>query len=112
MGLSSVALGVTGALAANADKINLAGSWATFWSKLNQGTFGQVMVYVGWIGLGVLLASVIKFAWDKRRGSGGQTSALLWSAIVGAICAAPNFLFPLVLKLADLLLNAGANLLK
>lgn len=93
-----------------AESVNFTGPWSTLWGKVNQGTFGDFMTLMTFIGIGVVIIAIGKLVWDKRRG-GGNPQPVLWSLLAGALFAAPNALIPIVLKLAEIVVNTIARVI-
>lgn len=94
------------------DKINLTAGWNTLWSAISGVIGGQVMLILTIIGVVLVVASVGKWIFDRRRG-GSATSGLgpvLWTLICGALLAAPQVIIPLLLSLLDLIANALVQL--
>ncbi len=85
-------------------KMNLAGSWIKLWNPINSAA-PKVLSLVAAIGVGIIVISVCKFFWDKRRGGGGNTQGLLFAVLIGAVLSGPNIILPLLLKLADAIVN-------
>lgn len=53
----------------------------------------------------IIVAGIVKYLWDKRRG-GGNTNALVWTIVVGAVLAAPALIIPILLAAIDVVVNA------
>lgn len=96
-----------------AGEVNLKGGWDRVWQAVQDGFPGlpQLMTIIGVI---LVVAALLKWAWDRRRGGGmGQGSAPLWGALIpGAILCAPGILFPLLLGLLDWVANICIQLAK
>lgn len=90
--------------------VNLRGAWTGLWAKINTGDFSQVLTLITWVGVALLAFALVKWAWNKRKGS-AQGSEVLYSAIIGAVFSAPNFLIPLVLGIFDAVANTVIKML-
>ncbi len=87
-------------------KVNLAAGWAKVWGVV-QGALGGVAGLLTAVGVILVVAALVKFLWDKRRGGGGQgSSAVLWAIVVGSVLAAPGLIIPLLLGVTDVVANA------
>lgn len=83
---------------------DLSATWTDFWGRVS-GELGGVTQLLAFVGLVLIVGSIIKYFWDRRRG-GANAGQLLWAFGAGAILAAPDFLIPLFLNVVDLLINA------
>ncbi|MCC3299473.1 hypothetical protein [Arthrobacter caoxuetaonis] len=95
-----------------ASTVNLKGGWESFWTAITAGfpTITNMMTIVGVI---LVVFALLKWAWDRRRGGGmGQGAQPLWGALIpGAILAAPDMLFPILLGILDLVINVVISLI-
>jgi hypothetical protein len=93
--------------------VDLAGSWQTLWSSIN-GSIGGLLKILGIVGLLLVVGSVLKWLWERRRGGvGGGLQAhsnVLFTAVLGALLAAPNFMVPWILTVLDTIVNAIASI--
>lgn len=87
---------------------NLAGTWAAFWGKLTTPLAGIITILT-FVGIALIVGGVLKYFWDRRRG-GANTGQLLWAIGIGALLVTPNALLPILLRLADMIVNTFANL--
>lgn len=94
-----------------AGKINLESGWKNVWGIVKSAAPGLSELLLA-IGVILVVFALGKWLWDKRKSGGGDSSALMWTAIVGAALAGPEILFPLLLKLVDWLLNGVLGILK
>lgn len=85
--------------------IDLHGKWSGLLGIIQQALGGSVMNTLGWIGLILVLAGFIGWAWEKRKGSADHNK-LIWSIIVGAILVAPQALY-VVLLIIDGIANTA-----
>lgn len=90
--------------------VDLAGAWAGLWAKITAAAgIGDLVVFITWIGVGLVAFAIIKWAWTRRKG-GASVGSVGWPLIVGAVLAAPNAVLPAILWLVDLLGNAVVNI--
>lgn len=86
--------------------VNLKGSWDSFWNAV-EGQAGPILTLASIFGCVIVVAAIVKWAWDRRRGGGGGNSGAVWGALlVGCILAAPGVLIPIVLGFLDVVANA------
>lgn len=94
--------------------INLSGSWTTFWAKVSGATgMSDVLMYLGWIGMLVVVGGIFTYLWKKRRSQGQGVSGMGqigWAMLVGAILAAPSVLIPVLLWFVDLVANLAIGI--
>lgn len=104
---------------ANTDKIDLAGGWDRLWTSISGGEgIAQIANLATVVGVIIVVAAIVKWAWEKRRsgggggggGGGGRPDGILWALLVGAILAGPNLILPMFLTVLDTLANAVINL--
>lgn len=89
--------------------VNLRGAWSGFWGKINVGEFADVLTVLTWVGVALLVFALLKWVWNKRKG-GAQGGDVLYSALIGAIFSAPNFIIPVVLGFIDSIINTLVKL--
>lgn len=108
----SVVASVGAALAPPAAKVNLSAAWSSFWTPVQAAIGPAAVTLITVVGLMVLLSSLGTYIFQRRRGTGkGNTSGLFWAAMFGALLIAPSVLFPLLLQLADFVVNGAISLL-
>lgn len=95
--------------AASGATIDLHDSWGKLWSAVTTG-FPQLTGILTVVGVILLVAAVIKYLWDRRRGQGGNHHPVIGAMLIGAVLAAPAFLLPVALTLLDGVMNIIANL--
>lgn len=91
------------------EKVDFAGSWGKAWAVLSNGN-EQIFTILSVIGVLVLVGSVLGFIWQRRRGSGGNTGAVVGAAVVGLFFCAPQVVIPLALVFIDLIVNTVIHL--
>lgn len=92
-------------------KSKLKDGWKAVWSAVTAGTgngLGTLLLSVGVI---LMVLALGKWLWDKRKGGGGNSSALLWTAVVGAALAGPEVIFPIMLGIVDWLIDTVVGIL-
>jgi hypothetical protein len=86
--------------------INLEASWNTFWSAIS-GPIAPILSVLSVVGVIIVVAAIIKWAWDRRRGLQGGNSSHIWGALlVGVLLCAPTIVIPKFLFLLDIIANA------
>lgn len=96
--------------AAGGDTVDLSAAWGSFWTPFSSAIGAEATTLITVIGVVVLIASIAGYIFQKRRG-GANTSGLFWAALFGAVLCAPAVLFPLLLQLADFIINGVLSLL-
>lgn len=92
------------------NQINLKGGWAAVWAVVDKAAPGLSALMLS-VGVILVVFALGKWLWDKRKGGGGNSSALMWTAIVGAALAGPTVIFPILLGLVDWVLNGIIGLM-
>lgn len=85
--------------------IDLVSAWNTFWNTVGGVISGPVQTTITVIGIGLILFTVVKYLWDKRRGTGGKTSPIWWTLVFGGVLIAPQVLIPLLLSVLQWVIN-------
>lgn len=94
-----------------ANKINLAGQWDKFFGSMTSG-WGGLLAFLGYLGVALLVITLVKWAWDRRRTNGLQNSGpMMWTLIPGAILVAPQ-LIKVILQVFDFVANMVVNMFK
>jgi len=95
--------------------INLAGQWTALWTKINQGDWATLSQLMTWVGIVLIVFAVGKFLWDKRRGGGGGmgcgSTSVVVAVVIGGLLSGPEVIIPVVLTIADLLVNLVVRIL-
>lgn len=103
---------------AAASKVDLSSGWNKFWTELEKASGIQgIFTLMTAIGALMVVGSVLKWMWDKRRSGGGGgggkgSEGVLWTLVVGCMLAAPNLLIPAILTVIDIVANIFINLFK
>ena len=92
--------------------IDLVGPWEKFWDVVSGALPDAVNTTIVLIGIGLILFTVIKYLWDKRRGQGGKASPVWWTLAFGAVLLAPDVLLPLVLSIFEIVINLFLRLVQ
>lgn len=94
--------------------VNMASKWAALWAKVNQGDWATLSQLLTWVGIVLIIFAFGKWLWDKRRGGGGGmggSTSVIVAAVIGGLLSAPEILIPVVLTIADLLVNLVVRVL-
>lgn len=97
-----------------ASDVNMSRTWSDVWDSLDR-ALGPISDLIAGIGVILVVFSVVKWLWDRRRGGGGgmgggQASGVMWTLLVGAVLIAPSVLLPLILTILDAVVNAVVHL--
>lgn len=96
-----------------ATTVDFASSWSTFWTSISGSISGLTKV-LGIIGLLLVVGSIFKWLWERRRGGMGggfqAHSHILFTLVLGAVLAAPDFMINWMLTLLDVIVNAIASI--
>lgn len=94
-------------------KVDFASSWQTFWGTIS-GSLGGFTKILGIIGLLLVVGSILKWLWERRRNglTGGFKAheGLVYTLVLGAVLAAPNFMIFWMLTILDTVVNAIASI--
>lgn len=85
------------------DQVDFRGGWNSFWGAISD-QLGGITTILTWVGMLMVLGSVLGWIWQKRRGGGGGGQGLTGVFIVmfiGALLAAPGAIIPGVLGIID-----------
>lgn len=94
----------------NNGAVNLSGSWDTLWNAITSGAGPQFTAILSVLGVGIVVVSLLGFLFGRLRKKTDNNGKLLIALAVGGVLAAPGVVFPLVLQLADLVINAIISL--
>lgn len=92
-------------LAGGTTTIDLHSKWSGLLGIIQSALGASVMTTLGWIGLLLVIAGVVGWAWEKRKGSADHNK-LIWSIVVGGILVAPQALY-VILLLVDGIANTA-----
>jgi len=97
-------------VAQNLAAVDLRGGWDAAWAPIQSILGAGVLKIVAAIGVLIVVSAFAKWVWDKRRGGGGNSSALLWSLAIGALLTGPTVVIPVALWLFDGVANVVLKL--
>lgn len=97
-------------LMAAGGKVDFKSGWSGFWNAVTS-SWPKLATALTVIGLVLLIWSLIRYAWLKRKGQ-GNTNDLVFTTIVGAIFAGPQVILPLALGIFDLIINLLVGVVK
>lgn len=94
--------------------VNLRSKWNEFWGAFKDSTgMDQIIALASFIGVGLIAWSLLKWAWDRRRGQGGGGrggQGVMGSLVIGLVLIAPEILFPVALQIMDVIANAALKI--
>lgn len=91
------------------EKVNFSANWANLWSTLSP-QLASILQFVGVVGIIIVVVSLITYAVQRRRGSGGNTGAVIGACILGALLCSPQVVIPIALIILDILINTVIQL--
>jgi hypothetical protein len=103
--------GAVGAIFASTTTVNFASDWTSIDAALNSALGSSLITFLGVIGTILIIFSVVKYIWDKRRGGGGNHQHVMWTLLIGAILAVPAVVMPAVLTILDAIVNVFLKVL-
>ena len=85
---------------------NIAGGWSAFYSMV-AGFIPGIWTAFSAIGIFLFFWGLGGYLWRKFRQRSGQgdNKKLIWSMIIAAAFVSPQFIFPMLAKFADAILN-------
>jgi uncharacterized membrane protein len=99
-----------GAAPGGSTTVNLSSSWSKIWTTLSTSTgFSSLQWVLTVVGLLLILGSVLRYVWAKRTGGQGGHQHIMWTLFIGAILMLPDVLVPVLLTIADALINSIAG---
>lgn len=98
-----------------ATDVNLEGGWSGLWTAITNALPG-ITTLLTIVGVCLVAGAIIGFIMERRKGGGGfgggqGSSKLWWTLAGGAVLAGTNTVMPLLLKLADAVINFGIGVL-
>lgn len=88
-----------------ATNIDLSGAWDTLWGAVTASTGPILTNVLSVLGVIILVLAIFGYIWSRARGR-GNAGGLVWAIVIGAVLAAPGVVFPILLTLIDLVINA------
>lgn len=86
-------------------EVDLSGQWGTLWGAVKS-AIPSISTILGMIALILVVVAIAAWIWGKRRNvKAGDNQAVIGALIVAAVFAAPDLVFPLLLTIADGLIN-------
>lgn len=97
----------------SAGKVDFSGGWSSLWGAIS-GQLGGVLTILTWVGVIMVVFSVMGWVYQKRKGGGmGQgASGVFITLFVGAVLCAPQLLIPAVLGILDFVANSLLSLIQ
>jgi hypothetical protein len=88
--------------------VDLSSSWGKIWTALSNSTgFSKLQWVITVVGIILILSSLLRYLWSRRTGGGqGGHQPVFWTLFVGAILMLPQVLIPVILTVADAIINA------
>ena len=85
--------------------VDLSQSWGKLWSSASASSgFSELRWVLTVVGTIIVAAAILRYIWDSRKGQ-GKRQHVIWSLVVGAILVLPGVLVPVLLTLADAVIN-------
>jgi hypothetical protein len=88
--------------------IDLAGSWTTFWNSVS-GSLGRFSSFMAIAGMLIVVGGIFMHLWERKRGGSPGYHKLIISLVIGGILSGPTIFIPVLLTLADFIVNAMAS---
>lgn len=88
-----------------AKSVDLVQSWGKLWSSASASSgFSQLRWVLTVAGTVIVLSALLRYIWKSRHGQ-GQRQHVIWSLVVGSLLVLPGVLVPVLLTLADAVVN-------
>lgn len=91
--------------------IDLVSGWNTLWTPFSSSNKALVTIITA-VGVALIVFAILKFVWQRQKGQGVGWQTLGWPLAAGAILAGPNLLIPLLLKIAQAVIDFVVKLLQ
>lgn len=99
--------------------VDFSSGWNGLYGAFTAAVGTQFALGMSMFGVGLLVFALIKFLWEKRKGTGsglggsnGGLSPLGWTLVFATLMVAPGILIPLFLKIGELVADFGIALFK
>ncbi|MDA8285307.1 MAG: hypothetical protein M0Z42_18855 [Actinomycetota bacterium] len=99
------------AILATTSTVNFAGDWTSVDTALNSALGASLVTFLGVLGTILIIFSVIKYVWDRRRTGQGNHTHVMWTLLIGAILAVPAVVMPAILTILDAIVNVFLKIL-
>lgn len=99
------------AILATTSTVNFAGDWKSVDTALNSALGASLVTFLGVLGTILIIFSVIKYVWDRRRTGQGNHTHVMWTLLIGAILAVPAVVMPAILTILDAIVNVFLKIL-
>lgn len=85
--------------------VDLSQSWGKLWASASTSSgFSELRWVLTVVGTIIVASAILRYIWDSRKGQ-GRRQHVLWSLAIGAILVLPGVLIPVLLTLADAVIN-------
>ena len=99
------------AILASTTTVNFAGDWNSVNTALNSALGSTLITFLGVVGTLLIVFSVIKYIWDRRRTGQGNHTHVMWTLAIGAILAVPSVVMPSILTVLDAVVSVFLKVL-
>ena len=99
--------------------VDFTSGWNALYGAFTAAVGTQFALGMSMFGVGLLVFALVKFFWDKRKGTGGGLggaggglSPLGWTLVFATLMVAPGILVPVFLRICELIADFGMALIK
>ncbi|GAA4924896.1 hypothetical protein [Nesterenkonia rhizosphaerae] len=96
-------------------RTNFSDAWSRVWNAIVRGIGGDSLnLIMNSIGILLILAALIGYFWQHRRGTGWGNGAtgIVGAGVIGLVLLAPNIILPLALRIVDWVVNIVLRLFR
>lgn len=94
-------------------EVDLSGGWDRLWHAGQAAAGKGLLDLLTTIGVLLVVSAIVSLLWSKRKGGGGGNMAgFAWTLVIGSVLAAPGFLIPILLNIADFIANFAISIFK